>query len=142
MKCGQNNDPSTVVDFELLPQEETLDPGSYLDLTVHIKHDWYSEDTEHGRALLSSFMTALSDPAQKVAILLLSGSSVRMISGDHPLHDDLTRLAGNSLITGASVESMEQYGIDPSSTDIRITSYTAPDLAIEVIGAVRLITLE
>lgn len=142
MNSAQNKEPETLVDFDLFPKEEPFTPESYLNLTVHITHDWYSEDSEHGQALLASFISALANSEQKVAILLLSGSAVRMIKEDSPLHNDLLQICNNSLLTGACIESMDTYGIDPSeASDIHITTYTAHDLALEVISAAKLITL-
>ena len=143
MNSEQNNDKRAVVDFDLFPEEEMIDVGSFPNLTVHIKHNWYSEDTDHGRSLLSSFMTALAGSSQKAAVLLLSGSAVKMLDDNDPLHDEFIRLSQNSMLTGACIESLEEYDIGTEDKkDLRITLYTATDLAFEILGADHLITLE
>ena len=143
MNNGLNDLPETTVDMDLFPKEEVYRDRDDLNLTVHIKHNWYSEDSEHGKLLLSSFMTTLSGSTSKIGVLLLSGSAVKMIDPADSLHEDLLRLSRNALLTGACIESMETYGIDPEgSSDIQITLYSASDLSFELINAEKLITLE
>ena len=49
MNNGLNNLPETAVDMDLFPKEESYSDQDDLNLTLHIKHNWYSEDSEHGR---------------------------------------------------------------------------------------------
>ncbi|MBO4459524.1 MAG: hypothetical protein J5715_01910 [Clostridiales bacterium] len=143
MNNGLNNLPETAVDMDLFPKEESYSDQDDLNLTLHIKHNWYSEDSEHGRLLLSSFMTTLSGSTSKIGVLLLSGSAVKMLDPTDPLHEELISLSRNSLLTGACVESMEEYSVDADKTsDLQITLYSASDLSFELINAQRLITLE
>ena len=143
MNREQNNKILEAEGLDLLPEEEAYSSAIPLNLTVHIKHDWYSEDSSHGRALLSSFMSVLSDPSSKIGVLLLSGSAVRMLDKGSDLHDDLIRLSHNSLLTGACIESLDEYKMEnPIEDDIQVTEYTASDLAFELFNAERLITLE
>ena len=143
MNREQSNEILESQGLDLLPEEERYSPDAALKLTVHIKHDWYSEDSSHGRMMLSSFMSVLSDPSSKIGVLLLSGSAVRMTDPSSDLHDDLLRISRNSLMTGVLIDSIDEYGIDPAVlTDLQITEYTAQDLAFELINAENLITLE
>lgn len=143
MNREQSNEILESQGLDLLPEEERYSPDAALKLTVHIKHDWYSEDSSHGCMMLSSFMSVLSDPSSKIGVLLLSGSAVRMTDPSSDLHDDLLRISRNSLMTGVLIDSIDEYGIDPAVlTDLQITEYTAQDLAFELINAENLITLE
>lgn len=143
MNREQSSDLTETVGIDLFPETERYPSEDLLKLTVHIKHDWYSEDSDHGRELLSSFMSVLSDPASKIGILLLSGSAVRMLEEGSPLHDDLLLLSNNSLLTGACMESLDKYGIDlQAKEELNITEYSSQDLFFEIINSERLITLE
>ena len=48
-------------------------------LTVLIKHDYYSSDNDNGRALLDSFLDGLTLSADRIHMIIMTDSAVRLI---------------------------------------------------------------
>jgi len=105
-------------------------------ITVLIKHDYYSSDSEHGRDLLSSILEVLCDDADRIGKILLVDSGVKLISDEKFL-----KLAELILNIKACDKSLEFYGIKPESS-LNILSISSYALAAEIIDSDYLFTIE
>ncbi|MCR5060764.1 MAG: hypothetical protein K6A80_07015 [Saccharofermentans sp.] len=79
------NNPETKSEltFELeeeLEMERSADGGQ---VTLLIKHDYFSSDNEHGRALLKSFLGTVLD-TQNVGTIILTDSGVKILADGSP----------------------------------------------------------
>ena len=107
-------------------------------LTVLIKHDYYSSDNDNGRALLDSFLEGLTLSADRIHLIILTDSAVRLLETSGklqsliPLVNKTFVCAGSAAFYGISVPD---FGDKLSSvsmgeiTDLIIE--TRPDLILE-----------
>lgn len=54
-------------------------------LSVLIKHDYYSADNENGRELLRSFLDGLSIASDRIYLLIITDSAVRLLETSEKL---------------------------------------------------------
>lgn len=108
---------------------------------VLIKHDYYSQNNEHGRKLLSSFLDVLCDDSNRISKILVIDSGVNLLNPDNELNSNFMNLL--KIVTNVSVckDSLEFYGLDSSEFDyLSITS--AYNIAAEILNSDYLITIE
>ncbi len=110
-----NND-STVI--EVLPEETKKDISSK---TVLIKHDYYSSDSDHGRELLSDFLSALRKSSYANIIVYLVDSGTMLLDRSNQLYEQMKLLSEKSEMIIAASESMEFYGVIDSDNSKVIT---------------------
>lgn len=107
---------STVI--EVLPKEIKKDPSSK---TVLIKHDYYSSDSDHGRELLSHFLSALRKSSYDNLIVYLVDSGTMLLDKSNPLYEQTRFLSEKAEMIIAAAESMEFYGVNDSDNSKVVT---------------------
>ena len=112
------NANSTVI--EVLPEETKKDTSSK---TVLIKHDYYSSDSDHGRELLSRFLSALRKSSFTNLIVYLVDRGTLLLDKSNPLYEQMKLLSEKTEMIIASSESMEFYGVsEPDNSKVVIQS--------------------
>ena len=129
-----NSNPKNNLDFSK-PQLEQFSDDALLEVLpaktdegsstkyVLIKHDYYSTDSEHGREILSGFLTSLiSSPYNSIVIYLLD-KGVKLLDESNPLYNKMLRVIEKSDTVIAAEESINEYGIIlPEDTKIALES--------------------
>ena len=110
------------------------------DMTVLIKHDYYSSDNDHGRLLLGSFLDTLTESGDPVNKLILLDTAVRLLE-DSILFAKLLKLIEHSKFTYICDDSLAYFDIEYSSHD-NVIVCSASDLSLELLQTDRLIVLE
>lgn len=126
--------------LELTPAPEMTMIEENGTITVLIKHDYYSSDSDHGRIILSSFLDSLSECGNNISKVILIDSAVRLLNDvSFALKiEKLFALAKNSYICE---ESLTYFGIEYVS-HANIIVCPASDISMEIIEAGHLITIE
>ncbi len=120
------------------PEMTMLDESGML--TVLIKHDYYSSDTDHGRFLLISFLESLCECGSSILKVILLDSAVKLLN-DASFAPGIEKLFSLSKFSYVSEESLETYGIEYVSHG-NIMVCPSSDIAMEISQAGHLITLE
>ena len=108
MKNDQNN---SITDIKLLPE---LDISASTDaLNILISHDYYSSDTDNGRALLKSLINSLLYSGKEIDNLFLLDSSVKLIDAESESYPLLIKLISISDKAYICSDSVQYYNIDP-----------------------------
>lgn len=99
---------NTELDIELMTDYAIDVSESANGLCVLIKHDYYSADNDNGRALLSSFLDSLTVSSERVYLLIITDSAVKLLETSDKLKS-LIKSVNTTLIDNDSAAS---YGID------------------------------
>ena len=126
--------------LELTPAPEMTLIDESGDLTVLIKHDYYSSDTEQGRLLLGSFLDTLTDCGDTVLKVILVDSAVNLLR-DPYFSSSIEKLFSISKYSYVCEESLSAYDIEYSAHD-NIIICSSSDIAMQIIQSGHLITLE
>ena len=110
-------------------------------LTVLIKHDYYSTDSIHGRLLIGKFLKSLCQGQMKIGKLFFIDTSVRLLDKNNEFYTLVADLTSHSASTYVCTESLEAYDVDLSD-ELKFNRALASDIAAEIIAADRVITIE
>ena len=133
-----NNWEKSNLELTPAPDMTVLDESG--NLTVLIKHDYYSSDNDHGRLLLGSFLDTLTESGDPVNKLTLLDTAVRLLE-DSILFAKLLKLIEHSKFTYICEDSLAYFDIEYSSHD-NVIVCSASDLSLELLQTDRLIVLE
>ena len=133
-----NNWEKSNLELTPAPDMTVLDESG--NLTVLIKHDYYSSDNDHGRLLLGSFLDTLTESGDPVNKLILLDTAVRLLE-DSILFAKLLKLIEHSKFTYICEDSLAYFDIEYSSHD-NVIVCSASDLSLELLQTDRLIVLE
>ena len=107
---------STVI--EVLAEETKKNTSSK---TVLIKHDYYSSDSDHGRELLSLFLSSLRKSSFANLIVYLVDSGTLLLDKSNPLYEQMKLLSEKTEMIIAAAESLEFYGVnEPDNSKVII----------------------
>ena len=126
--------------LELTPAPEMTMLDENGTVTVLIKHDYYSSDTESGRSLLASFLDSLAECGSNISKVILIDSAVRLLE-DESCSAKLAKLFALSKYSYICDDSLAYFDIEYSSHD-NIIVCCASDISMELIQTGHLITLE
>ena len=73
-----NNWEKSNLELTPAPEMTMLEEGGTV--TVLIKHDYYSSDSDHGRILLGSFLDSLAERGSDLAKVILIDSAVNLLN--------------------------------------------------------------
>ena len=82
---------------------------------VLIKHDYYSTDSDHGREILSNFLTGLINSSYDSIVIYLIDKGVKLLDRTDPLNGKMNRLIEKSESVIAAEDSICQYNVDLSN---------------------------
>ncbi len=102
MKDNTNTDLELLTDFAIDVSE------SANGLSVLIRHDYYSTDNENGRALLDSMLDGLIMASDRVYLLIITDSAVKLLDSSAKL----LNLMAQSNLTLICGDSAEFYGVN------------------------------
>lgn len=126
--------------LELTPAPEMTILDESGSLTVLIKHDYYSTDSDHGRILLGSFLDSLAESGSTILKLFLIDSGVRLLN-DISFAQKIEKLFSLSKYSYISEESLTYFGIEyVSHANIIVCPFS--DIAMEVLDAGQIFTIE
>ena len=108
---------------------------------VLIKHDYYSSDSDHGRELLSAFLSALCNSSYTSIVVYLIDTGTLLLDDSNPLYEEFLRLSGKAEMVIAPKESLDQYGIILSN-DIKVETLPAGSISEDLICIPNLLILE
>ena len=123
-------------------EPETLDISSDSSLTVLIKHDYYSEDSAHGRDLIRAFITALSYRKADIARILVTGSGVKLLTGNNTLYKEFKELLSDVAVLTVCHESLDVYGVSISDLPSNCENLDSTAFATAVINLQNPVILE
>lgn len=86
---------------------------------VALSHSYLSEDSEHGRALLVTFLRTISDRTLLPDAVLLYGTGVRLATEPGEAAECLARLARLDVAVKASIECLAEYKKEPVVSQIQ-----------------------
>ena len=89
---------------------EKIDEGTTTKYVL-IKHDYYSTDSDHGREILSGFLTSLTDSSYSSIVIYLIDNGVKLLDEENPLYDKMLRLIEKSETVIAAEESFDEYNV-------------------------------
>ena len=95
-------------DLELLTDYAIDVSESANGLNVLIKHDYYSSDNDNGRRLLNSLLDGLIMAGDRLYLLIIADSAVRLINKSNKI-TELMKLSNTTLICS---ESAIFYNVD------------------------------
>lgn len=132
----------TINENELDIFPELIDTVSSAHKTILIKHNYYSSDNDHGRALLSAFLDVLSDESDEIAKIILIDSGAHLLVPQDPCHKKFRNIAGGGNIKlYCCRESLDRYADEEPIQD-NIDLISAQSIALELLDSVNVITLE
>ena len=126
--------------LELTPAPEMTMVDENGTITVLIKHDYYSSDTDHGRFILASLLDSLAECGNNLAKVILIDTGVRLLN-DISFAQRIEKLFSLSKNSYVSEESLSYYDIE-YITHSNIIVCPASDISMEIIEAGHLITIE
>ena len=146
-----NNSPRSSLDFsnsqleqfsddallEVLP--EKTDEGNSTKYVL-IKHDYYSTDSDHGRDILSNFLTSLINSSDSIVIYLID-KGVKLLNSDNPLNGKMHRLIEKSESVIVSEDSIIQYDVN-FSDDAKVVQESLLSITADIVFLDHLLTLE
>ena len=98
-------------------------------LTVLIKHDYYSSDNDNGRALLDSFLDGLTLSSDRIHMIIMTDSAVRLIETSGKLQS-LIPLVNKTFICS---DSISFYGVSVPDLGDKLTSVPLTEITDLVI---------
>ena len=132
-------DNNTNLDVELMTDYAIDISESANGLCVLIKHDYYSSDNENGKALLDSFLDGLILQSERIFMLIITDSAVKLIQSSDRLRSLIKRV-NFTLICSSSAEYYDVTVSDdilskahlvPMESITEQIIETVPDLIIE-----------
>lgn len=126
--------------LELTPAPEMTMVDENGTITVLIKHDYYSSDTDHGRFILASLLDSLAECGNNLSKVILIDTGVRLLN-DISFAQRIEKLFSLSKNSYVSEESLSYYDIE-YITHSNIIVCPASDISMEIIEAGHLITIE
>ena len=108
---------------------------------VLIKHDYYSSDSDHGRELLSGFLSSLSESSFSSVIVYLTDKGTKLLDESNPLHGSMLRLIEKSEMIIASSESISYYEVSVCSNS-KIVEQSSRSIAEDITYLPNLLILE
>ena len=133
-----NNWEKSNLELTPAPEMTMLEEGGTV--TVLIKHDYYSSDSDHGRILLGSFLDTLAERGSDLAKVILIDSAVNLLN-DVSFAQKIEKLFSLSKCSYVCEESLTYFGIEYVSHG-NIIVCPASDISMEIIEAAHLITVE
>ncbi len=100
----------TGTDLNLFP--DLILDDSNGNLTIVINHDYYSSDSDHGRALLGAFLDVLADEFSKVSRIFLIDTGVKLLDPSNQLYSSFKVLNDMEFSIVCCRESIDNYNID------------------------------
>ncbi|MBO4450008.1 MAG: hypothetical protein J5777_05445 [Clostridiales bacterium] len=125
--------------LELTPAPEMTLIDESGDLTILIKHDYYSSDTEHGRFLLGSFIDSLCESGEPILKVILIDSAVNLIC-DPFFSSKISKLFSASRYSYVCEDSLEAFDVDFTPGE-NVTVCPASDISMQILQSAHLITL-
>ena len=125
--------------LELTPAPEMTIIDENGTITVLIKHDYYSSDTDHGRIILASILDSLAECGNNLSKIILIDTGVRLLN-DVSFAQRIEKLFSLSKNSYVCEESLTYYDIEYVS-HANIFVCPASDISMEIIEAGRLITI-
>ena len=108
-------------------------------LVVLIKHDYYSSDNDNGRMILDSFLDGLIMTADRIKMILITDSAVKLLGTSDKLND-LIKVVRLTMVCDDSIRFYNASVPDPVKDMIRTVSSSditdqiiesRPDIIIE-----------
>jgi hypothetical protein len=133
-----NNWEKSNLELTPAPEITVIDENGML--SVLIKHDYYSSDTDHGRKILSAFLDSLAECGNTLSKIILIDSAVKLLDIDE-LAYRLEKLFGLSRYSYICEESLAFYEVEYTAHD-NVVICSASDISMELMQTGNLITLE
>ena len=147
-----NNSPRNSLDFsksqleqfsddallEVLPEKTDEDNSTKY---VLIKHDYYSTDSEHGREILSGFLTSLINSSYNSIVIYLIDKGVKLLDESDPLNSKMNRLIEKSESVIASEDSIILYNVNLSNGS-KIVQESLTSITSDIVYLDHLLILE
>lgn len=92
---------NTDLDIELMTDYAIDVSESANGLCVLIKHDYYSSDNDNGKAMLDCFLSSLSLASERIYLLIITDSAVRLLDSSDKLQS-LIKVVNMTLIDNDS----------------------------------------
>ncbi|MCR5340187.1 MAG: hypothetical protein K6E60_02460 [Saccharofermentans sp.] len=126
--------------LEIAPAPEMTIIDENGNITLLIKHDYYSSDSDHGRILLAAFLDSLIECGNKLAKVILIDSAVNLLN-DVSFAQKIEKLFTLSKSAFVCKESLTYFGVEYVSHG-NIIVCPASDISMEIINAGRLIIIQ
>lgn len=147
-----NNSPRNSLDFsksqleqfsddallEVLPEKTDEDNSTKY---VLIKHDYYSTDSEHGREILSGFLTSLINSSYNSIVIYLIDKGVKLLDESDPLYNKMNRLIEKSESVIAAEDSIILYNVNLSN-ESKIVQESLTSITSDIVYLDHLLILE
>lgn len=147
-----NNSPKNSLDYsnsqleqfsddallEVLPEKTDEDNSTKY---VLIKHDYYSTDSEHGREILSGFLTSLINSSYNSIVIYLIDKGVKLLDESDPLYNKMNRLIEKSESVIAAEDSIILYNVNLSN-ESKIVQESLTSITSDIVYLDHLLILE
>ena len=124
--------------LEVLPEKTDDDNSTKY---VLIKHDYYSTDSEHGREILSGFLTSLINSSYNSIVIYLIDKGVKLLDESDPLYNKMNRLIEKSESVIASEDSIILYNVNLSNGS-KIVQESLTSITSDIVYLDHLLILE
>ena len=124
--------------LEVLPEKTDEDNSTKY---VLIKHDYYSTDSEHGREILSGFLTSLINSSYNSIVIYLIDKGVKLLDESDPLNSKMNRLIEKSESVIASEDSIILYNVNLSN-ESKIVQESLTSITSDIVYLDHLLILE
>lgn len=124
--------------LEVLPEKTDEDNSTKY---VLIKHDYYSTDSEHGREILSGFLTSLINSSYNSIVIYLIDKGVKLLDESAPLYNKMNRLIEKSESVIASEDSIILYNVNLSN-ESKIVQESLTSITSDIVYLDHLLILE
>ena len=124
--------------LEVLPEKTDDDNSTKY---VLIKHDYYSTDSEHGREILSGFLTSLINSSYNSIVIYLIDKGVKLLDESDPLYNKMNRLIEKSESVIASEDSIILYNVNLSN-ESKIVQESLTSITSDIVYLDHLLILE
>lgn len=124
--------------LEVLPEKTDEDNSTKY---VLIKHDYYSTDSEHGREILSGFLTSLISSSYNSLVIYLIDKGVKLLDESDPLNNKMNRLIEKSESVIASEDSIILYNVNLSNAS-KIVQESLTSITSDIVYLDHLLILE
>ena len=124
MKDNNHTDVELLTDFAIDVSE------SANGLSVLIKHNYYSTDNDNGRALLDHILDGLVLASDRIFLLIITDSAVKLLESSPRITDLMTHV--NTTLICA--DSAAYYGISiPDDPDGKVHAVSMADITDQII---------
>ena len=124
--------------LEVLPEKTDEDNSTKY---VLIKHDYYSTDSEHGREILSGFLTSLINSSYNSIVIYLIDKGVKLLDESDPLNNKMNRLIEKSESVIAAEDSIILYNVNLSN-ESKIVQESLTSITSDIVYLDHLLILE